>query len=160
MNKIWSYQEEGQIAWSYFRSGLYSLCTLTAGNIRHILQRAWLRDSALLSDSYDPMCVFLLRTFLFFWRNLLDIFLDQSFNGSILDHFFQFFIYIRKILRGAEPIPAISRSKRATLVKITLAHSKVPKAIICFLDYSRMHIFNGRRQNRPAGPLGIGSALQ
>ena len=45
--------------------------------------------------------------------------------------------------RGAEPIPAISRSKRATLVKITLFHSKVPKAIIYFfsIDYSRIHIF-------------------
>jgi len=46
-------------------------------------------------------------------------------------------------IRGAEPIPAKSRSKRVTLVKTTLFHSKVPKAIICFFSiyYSRIHVF-------------------
>jgi cyclophilin family peptidyl-prolyl cis-trans isomerase len=47
--------------------------------------------------------------------------------------------------RGAEPIPAISRNKGVTEVKITLFHSKAPKALALFIYFKliRYIFFDG-----------------
>jgi hypothetical protein len=65
-------------------------------------------------------------------------------------------------IQSAEPIPVISRSKGATVVKITLSHSKTPKAAVRFIGHKidKIHLFHWLAAKLITGLSGISLSLQ
>jgi hypothetical protein len=66
------------------------------------------------------------------------------------------------MIRGAEPIPAISRKMMGTMVKTHFytAMFHKPGYVIFEKNTAVYRTFDGHRQNGPAGLSRIGSALQ